>query len=67
MSDRPKGRMTRARNQSLHSEALWQVSQLNAKTVTDDQSKQRSVSHAFAVIIVMVLALGGLLIWAAWL
>jgi hypothetical protein len=62
------GRMTRARNKSLRSEALWQVYQLNTKTGADDQSKQRrSVSHAFAVIIVMLLALGGLLIWAAWL
>ena len=33
--------MTRARNKSLRSEALWQMSQLNAKTMADDQSKQR--------------------------
>jgi hypothetical protein len=43
------GRMTRAKNKSLQDEALWQVYQLNAKTI------------------VMLLALGGLMIWAAWL
>jgi hypothetical protein len=40
----------------------------NAKSAADDRSEQRrNVTHAFAVIIVMVLALGGLMIWAAWL
>lgn len=65
MSDRPKG-MPRARNKDLHSEALWQVYQLKAKTGADDSKQRRSVTNAFAVIIVMVLTLGGLLIWAAW-
>ena len=60
------GRMTRAKNKSLQDEALWQVYQLNAKAGTDDRSKQRNVIHAFVVIIVMLLALGGLMIWAAW-
>jgi hypothetical protein len=43
--------MTRERNKSLQSEALWQVYQLNAKTGADDRSKQRqNVTDAFAVI-----------------
>ena len=60
--------MTRASNKSHRDEALWQVHQLNAKSAADNRSEQRrNVTHAFAVIIVMVLALGGLMIWAAWL
>jgi hypothetical protein len=59
--------MTRARNKSLQDEAAWQVYQLNAKTGVDNRSKQRNVTHAFILVIVIVLALGGLMIWAAWL
>ena len=67
MKQRPDG-MPRARNKSHRDEALWQVHQLNAKSAADNRSEQRrNVTHAFAVIIVMVLALGGLMIWAAWL
>ena len=59
--------MTRASNKSHRDEALWQVYQLNAKTGADDTRQRRNVSHAFIVVIVIVLAVGGLLIWAAWL
>ena len=59
--------MTRASNKSHRDEALWQVYQLNAKTVADDRSKQRNVTRALAVIVVTLLVLGGLMIWAAWL
>jgi hypothetical protein len=46
--------MTRARNKSRQDEALWQVCQLKAKTTG-------------ASSVVTLLALGGLMIWAAWL
>ena len=60
--------MTRASNKSHRDEALWQLYQLNAKSAADNRSEQRrNVTHTLAVIIVMVLALGGLMIWAAWL
>ena len=59
--------MTRASNKSHQDEALWQVYQLNAKTVADDRSKQRNVTRALAVIVMTLLVLGGLMIWAAWL
>jgi hypothetical protein len=59
--------MTRARNKSHRDEALWQLYQLNAKSAADNRSKQRNVTHAFIVVIVIVLTLGGLMIWAAWL
>ena len=61
------GEMTRAGNKSHRDEALWQLYQLNAKTVADDRSKQRNVTRALAVIVVTLLVLGGLMIWAAWL
>jgi hypothetical protein len=62
------GGMTRARNKSHRDEALWQVYQLNVKTAADDRSEQRrNVTRALAVIVVTLLALGGLMIWAAWL
>jgi hypothetical protein len=62
--------MTRSRNKSRQNEALWQVHQLNAKTAADDRSEQRlnvAPALALAAIVVTLLALGGLMIWAAWL
>jgi hypothetical protein len=62
--------MTRSRNKSRQDEALWQVHQLNAKTAADDRSEQRrnvAPALALAAIVVALLALGGLMVWAAWL
>jgi hypothetical protein len=60
--------MTRASNKSRRDEVLWQLYQLNAKSAADNRSEQRrNVTHALAVIVVTLLALVGLMIWAAWL
>lgn len=59
--------MTRAPNKDRQDEALWLVHRLNANATEAGRHEQRgNVTLALAVIVLSLLALAGLMVWAAW-
>jgi hypothetical protein len=62
-----RNKRPRATNKDRQDEALWLVHRLNAKKAVATQSEQRgNADLALVGIVLSLLALAGLMVWAAW-